>query len=80
MVFSPLGLDNAQFGLLRSSDGFDSVVDKTSTLEMMLKQLEYMPDKQPYVIKIVTSDDEKYEIEPVAPTADIGEKIENCKI
>ena len=76
-MFSAVG--NSTFGLVRSTDGFDSVVDKNQTLEMMLKELEYDANKQPYEIRIVTADEEKYEIEPATPDND-AEKDEKAKI
>ena len=78
MVYSAAG--DGSFALNRTSDGFDTIVDKSQTLAMMLQQLEYSPDKQPYKIKIVTADDEKYEIEPVAAGEDMGEKICNIAL
>ena len=78
MVYSAVG--DGSFALNRTSDGFDTIVDKSQTLAMMLQQLEYAPDKQPYKIKIVTADDEKYEIEPVAADDDMEEKICNINL
>ena len=78
MIFQAFGESN--FGLVRTLDGFDSVLDKKQTLQMVLKYLEYAPDKQPIGIRIVTADDEKYEIEPVAPGDNMEEKICNIAI
>ena len=78
MVYSAVG--DGSFALNRTTDGFDTIVDKTQTLVMMLQQLEYVPDKKPYTIKVVTADDEKYEIEPVAPGDNMEEKICNIAI
>ena len=74
MVYTAVG--NSGFRLVRSPDGFETVVDKEETLEKLLKQLEYDPNKEPFAIRIVTADEEKYEIEP-AQAAD--EAKENGK-
>ena len=64
----PFGWD---FALLRNVDGFESKIDKSQTLDMLIKQLEYDPNRLPYNIKIITGDEEKYEVEPVDAVGDV---------
>ena len=64
------------FYLQRYVDGFENKIDKSQTLEMLIKQLEYDPQDTPYTIKIITGDDEKYEIEPVDTVGDVTEMME----
>ena len=52
------------FVLRRNVDGFDTKLDPTFTLDMLLAKLEYRDDRAGFEIKLVTGDEEKYEIEP----------------
>ena len=65
------------FYLQRYVDGFESKIDKSQTLEMLVKQLEYDPKNTPYTIKIITGDDEKYEVEPLDTVGKVTEMMDN---
>ena len=64
------------FYLQRYVDGFENKIDKSQTLEMLIKQLEYDPQDTPYTIKIITGDDEKYEVEPLDTVGDVTDMME----
>ena len=69
-----------QFSLQRYVDGFETKVDSTFTLEKLLKELEYQPERAPFNIKIITGDEEKYEVEPNDQVGDVTAMMDNVQM